>query len=160
MSLSLVEVAGANFRTDEDSDALNTAFMGRLGMRKRYLPARLAISRSLAISAPPELLSDELDPGKVIKGDTLFGTGTALSVWVALIAQKAGDPDLDVRKLIALVGAHWKRGLGHLDKDWEQSGQDVTRFIKRLVEVAELPTAGGSLPVVGGTASGATFSSG
>src|SRR5690606_14180392 len=49
---------------------------------------------------------------------------------------------------------------GHLDKDWEQSGQDVTKFIKRLVEVAELPMAGGSLPGVGGTVSGATFSSG
>lgn len=44
MSISLVEVAGANFRTDYDSDKLNTDFMGRLGMRKRYLPARLAIS--------------------------------------------------------------------------------------------------------------------
>jgi len=42
MSISLVEVAGANFRTDYDSDKLNTDFMGRLGMRKRYLPARLA----------------------------------------------------------------------------------------------------------------------
>ncbi|MAP18047.1 MAG: hypothetical protein CL626_03185 [Aurantimonas sp.] len=160
MSLSLVEVAGANFRTDEESDTLNTAFMGRLGMRKRYLPARLAISRSLAIAAPPPLLGDELDPGKVIKGDTLFGTGTALSVWVALIAQRAGQTDLDVRALIALVGAHWKRGLGHLDKDWEQSGQDVTKFIKRLVDVAELPMAGGSLPGVGDMVSGATFSSG
>ncbi len=30
MSISLVEVAGANFRTDYDSDALNTEFMGRL----------------------------------------------------------------------------------------------------------------------------------
>lgn len=160
MSLSLVEVAGANFRTDEESDTLNTAFMGRLGMRKRYLPARLAISRSLAIAAPPGLLDEELDPGKVIKGDTLFGTGTALSVWVALIAQKAGEPGLDVRKLVALVGAHWRRGLGHLDRDWDQSGQDVAKFIKRLVEVAELPTAGGSLPNIGGTLSGATFSSG
>ncbi len=159
MSLSLVEVAGANFRTDEQSDTLNTAFMGRLGMRKRYLPARLAISRSLAIAAPPPLLGDDSDPGKVIKGDTLFGTGTALSVWVALIGQRAGQPDLDVRGLIAFVGAHWKRGLHHLDKDWEQSGQDVTRFIKRLVEVAELPMAGVSLPRVG-MLSGATFSSG
>lgn len=160
MSLSLVEVAGANFRTDEQSDALNTAFMGRLGMRKRYLPARLAISRSLAISAPPKLLGDESEPGKVIKGDTLFGTGTALSVWVTLIAQRAGDPDLDTRKLIALVGAHWQRGLGHLDKDWEQADQDVAKFVKRLVEVAELPTSGRGLPQLGGTASGATFSNG
>ena len=159
MSLSLVEVAGANFRTDEHSDALNTSFMGRLGMRKRYLPARLAIARSLAISAPPDLIGDKFEPGKVIKGDTLFGTGTALSVWIALIAQRAGDPELDVRKLVALVGAHWRRGLVHLDREWEQAGQDVAKFVKRVVEVAELPNSGRGLPQIGGTASGATFSS-
>lgn len=160
MGLSLVEVAGANFRIDELSDTLNTAFMGRLGMRKRYLPARLAIARSLATSAPPEMIDEGLEPGKAIKDDTLFGTGTALSVWIALIVQRAGDPNLDVRKLIGLVGAHWRRGLSQLDKDWEQSGQDVTKFIKRLVEVAELPLAGRSLPQIAGMASGATFSSG
>lgn len=160
MSLSLVEVAGANFRTDEESDTLNTSFMGRLGMRKRYLPARLAISRSLAISAPPEQLPDALEPGKAIKGDTLFGTGTALSVWVSLIAERARDPELDVRRLISLVGAHWRRGIIQLDKDWEQAGQDVAKFIKRLVEVAGLPTAGRGPMKVGSTASGATFSSG
>jgi len=44
MSIFLVEVAGANFSTDYESDQLNTSFMGRFGMRKRYLPARLAIS--------------------------------------------------------------------------------------------------------------------
>ncbi|MGP9791087.1 ATP-binding protein [Roseinatronobacter sp. NSM] len=160
MGLSLVEVAGANFRTDEQSDTLNTAFMGRLGMRKRYLPARLAIARSLAISASPELLGDELEPGKVIKGDTLFGTGTALSVWIALIAQRAGDPEMDIKKLVAMVGAHWRRGLVHLDKEWEQAGQDVAKFVKRVVEVAELPTSGKGLPQLGGISSGATFSSG
>ena len=160
MSLSLVEVAGASFRTDENSDTLNTAFMGRLGMRKRYLPARLAIARSLAISATPDLLGDELEPGKVIKGDTLFGTGTAMSVWVALIAQRAGDPEMDVRKLIGLVGAHWRRGLVHLDKEWGQAGQDVAKFVKRVVEVAELPTSGKGRPQLGGTSGSVTFSSG
>jgi hypothetical protein len=160
MGLSLVEVAGANFRTDEQSDTLNTAFMGRLGMRKRYLPARLAIARSLAISASLDLLGDELEPGKVIKGDTLFGTGTALSVWIALVAQRAGDPEMDIRKLVAMVGAHWRRGLVHLDKEWEQAGQDVAKFVKRVVEVAELPTLGKGLPQLGGVSSGATFSKG
>lgn len=160
MSLSLVEITGANFRTDEESDVLNTTFMKRLGMRKRYLPARLAISRSLAISAPPEMPGDRLEPGKVIKGDTLFGTGTALSVWIALIAQRAGDPEPEVRTFIDLVGAHWRRGLCHLDKDWEQAGQDMARFVKRLVEVAGLPDSAGGLPQVGKTASGETVSNG
>lgn len=119
----LVEVAGANFRTDYDSDKLNTDFMGRLGMRKRYLPARLAIARSLAMSAPVEIPVDELEQGKVIKGDTLFGTGTALSVWLALIVERAGEPDIDIKRLVSLVGAHWRRGLAKLDEEWEQAGE-------------------------------------
>jgi DNA sulfur modification protein DndE len=160
MSISLVEVAGANFRTDYDSDKLNTDFMGRLGMRKRYLPARLAIARSLAMRAPVEFPADELEPGKVIKGDTLFGTGTALSVWLSLIVERAGEPDLDSKRLVALVGVHWRRGLAKLDEEWEQAGADVAQFVRRLVEVAELPTAGGRSAATGGSAaSGATFSS-
>ena len=45
--------------------------------------------------------------------------------------------------MIGLVGAHWKRGLRLLDKEWEQAGADVAQFVKRLVEVAELPASGG-----------------
>ena len=160
MSISLVEAAGANFRTDETSDALNTAFMGRLGMRKRYLPARLAISRSLAVPAPPDWLGEGHDPGKVIKGDTLFGTGTALSVWLSLIVERSEEKEVDTRRLIALVGAHWRRGLQLLDKEWEQAEGDVAQFVKRLVEVAELPTSGGEPYRTENRASSQTFSSG
>jgi DNA sulfur modification protein DndE len=161
MSISLVEVAGANFRTDYESDKLNTDFMGRLGMRKRYLPARLAISRSLAMYAPIEMPADEPEPGKAIKGDTLFGTGTALSVWLSLIVERAGEPDIDTKRLVALVGAHWRRGLAKLNEEWEQAGQDVAEFVARLVEVAELPTSGGRFPIAGhGVTSSATFTNG
>ncbi len=160
MSISLVEAAGANFRTDEQSDALNTTFMGRLGMRKRYLPARLAISRSLALSSAPEPLVDGYDPGKVIKGDTLFGTGTALSVWLSLIVERSAETDVDTRTLVAMVGAHWKRGLHLLDKEWEQAEGDVAQFVRRLVEVAELPASGEGPFRTAGSASEKTFSSG
>ena len=160
MSISLVEAAGANFRTDEKSDALNTAFMGRLGMRKRYLPARLAISRSLAVRAPPEPLGDGHDPGKVIKGDTLFGTGTALSVWLSLIVERSEENDVDTRRLISFVGAHWRRGLQLLDKEWEQIDGDVAQFVKRLVEVADLPATGGQPYRTGRRRSPQTISSG
>lgn len=161
MSFSLVEVAGANFRTDDQSDALNTAFMGRLGMRKRYLPARLAISRSLAVPNPPDPIGEDLDPGKAIKGDTLFGTGTTLSVWLALIVERSGEADLDTRKLIAVVAAHWRRGLQLLNREWEQADEDVAKFVKRLVDVAELPTTRRGRPIGSAeTASATTFSSG
>ncbi len=143
MSFSLVEVAGANFRTDDASDALNTTFMSRLGMRKRYLPARLAIARSLAVTSSPPPLADSDEPGKAIKGDTLFGTGTMLSCWLALIVQRSGEKDLDTKKLVPVVAAHWKRGLRLLDDEWHQADGDLTRFVRRLVDVAELPRSGG-----------------
>ncbi len=115
-------------------------------MRKRYLPARLAISRSLAIGAPLVSQGEELEPGKVIKGDTLFGTGTALSVWLALVVEKSEQPDMDVKQLISIVGAHWRRGLAKLDEEWEQSGGQLSAFVRRMVDVADLRQAGGRLP--------------
>ncbi len=152
MSISLVEVAGANFRTaDEESDKLNTDFMRRLGMRKRYLPARLAISRSLAMTSSPPISVNNIDLGKVIKGDTLFGTGTTLSVWVALITERSGEQDSDIRNFIKLVAAHWQRGLNLLDEEWEQANQDIMKFVKRLVEISDLPflDSGHSTPTFG-----------
>jgi DNA sulfur modification protein DndE len=160
MTISLVEVAGANFRTDEKSDRLNDEFMRRLGMRKRYLPARLAISRSLAVNAPPEMLRDDAEPGKAIKGDTLFGTGTALSVWLGLIVERSADPELDLKKLISLVDAHWRRGLVQLDKEWDQAGQNLSKFVARLVEVAELRTGRGGSIAIGGAGPAVTYSTG
>lgn len=134
----MVEVAGANFRTDEKTDQLNTLFMEHLGMRGRYRPARLAISRSLSISAPVDTFDGSND-GKVIKGDTLFDTGTTLLVWVSLVIEHSGDYDVDVKKLIDLVAGHWRRGIAMLDDDWKQSEKKFAQFVNRLVDVAELP---------------------
>ena len=164
MSISLVEVAGASFRTDNDSDKLNTEFLGRLGMSKRYLPARLAISRSLAMDIPIKLPAKEQEmvSGKVIKGDTLFGTGKYLSVWLALILERANEPDINTKELVVLVGAHWRRGLRKLDEEWKQADNDITQFVTRLMEIAELPLEGGTeLPhPPAPSTSGKTFSSG
>ena len=160
MSISLVEVAGANFRTDELSDRLNDEFMRRLGMRKRYLPARLAISRSLAVAAPLSFEDENSDPGKSIKGDTLFGTGTSLSVWVALLVERSEDADLDVKRMVGLVGAHWRRGLSLLDKEWAQADGEVSTFVRRLVEVADLRTGKRVAGTNGPPATGATYSNG
>lgn len=138
MTFTLVDIAGANFRTDESSDELNSDFMKRLGMKKRYLPARLALSRSLAVAAPPPQVNDSEDWGKSIKGDTLFGTGATLSTWIALHVEHCGRNDLDIKQFISLVAAHWKRGLSLLDGDWQQSNEDLPKFVRRLVDQAEL----------------------
>ncbi len=140
MRISWVEIAGTNFRTDSDTNKLNSDFMTRLGMPNRYLPARLAISRSLAIPTPPNTI--EANSKKTIKGDTLFGTGTSLSTWVALIVQHTNNPGIDKAELINLVAAHWKRGLELLDKEWKLSDEDLTKFVRRLVDAAELPVSG------------------
>jgi DNA sulfur modification protein DndE len=138
-SLSLVDVAGANFRTDDRTDEANTRFMTRLGVKVRYMPARLALARSLAIEqSPPK--SEEGDQGKTIKGDTLFGTGPALASWTALIVQRMNASDVDIKSLQECVSAHWRRGIGLLEEDWKASGEEAARFIRRLVEAADLRT--------------------
>lgn len=139
MNFTVVEIAGANFRTDETADELNTEFMKRLGMRKRYLPARLALSRSLGVPTPPEALAEGAEWGKTIKGDTLFGTGVTLMSWITLVVQHNPNVEHDLRSLIATVGAHWRRGMFLLDADWKQTGEDISKFVRRLVEHAELP---------------------
>jgi DNA sulfur modification protein DndE len=139
---SVVDVAGANFRTDEASDELNSEFMKRLGMKKRYLPARLALSRSLGVSSLPEPIGLDADWGKTIKGDTFFGTGQDIMSWVALIVQHKPDTEYDLKALVSSVGAHWRRGLKLLDSDWKQSGEDISKFVRTLVEHAELPLSG------------------
>lgn len=142
MTFNIVDVAGANFRTDEKADELNTEFMRRLGMKKRYLPARLALSRSLGLTSSPNPITSEAEWGKAIKGDTLFGTGTQLMTWVSLVVQHSPSSEYDIKLLTSNVAAHWKRGLELLDADWKQSGEDVFKFVRRLVDHAELPLSG------------------
>lgn len=146
MPLSLVDVAGANFRTDDDSDHLNTEFMGRLGVKVRYLPARLAIARSLAVANPPDPLPQDSDAGKSIKGDTLFGTGASLAAWASLIVERASRDDIDLRNLQDFVAAHWRRGLSLLNDEWIASDEDPARFVRRLVDAADLSQEGSASP--------------
>lgn len=140
MTISLREVATANFRTVEAADAVNGRLMERLGSRARYLPARLAIGRSLGLSAAPPVVAGE--PGRTIKGETLFGSGTDLAAWVALIVERDGRADLGLRDLQALVAAHWARGLDLLDGDWREAGESRDRLLRALAERAGLSGQG------------------
>jgi len=149
MSITLIEAARANFRASKAGDAINTAMMGRLGVAKRLLPARLAIARSLAIPGQPAPIPGKHGTGNTIKGDILFGTGTELSTWLSLIIEHSGRDDMNIKELIALVAAHWDRGLQHHEKDWELSGQDRSAFIRRLVDEAELPSTATTAKQVG-----------
>ena len=136
MSVALIDVVGANFRTDEGKDTLNKLFMERLAMKARYAPARLAIASSLALSESPKRIEGE--PGLTIKGDTLFGQGADLATWVSLIIERSGKKDVTLRDLQALVADHWCRGLDILDDHWNAAEGDLARFTRRLTEAAGL----------------------
>jgi len=143
MTITLVDVAGANFRPDEEGDLKNNEFMTRLGVKARYIPARLAIARSLAAQGAPPPLEDHVELGRAIKGDTLFGTGASLATWFALIVQKADGNVGSLKELLSLVSAHWSRGLSLLELEWRHADGHEFAFIRRLVDVAGLPARGG-----------------
>ena len=137
MALTLREIAGASFRTSDEADTVNTDFMEHLGSRTRYLPARLAIGRSLRVPASPPPAEQS---GKTIKGETLFGDD--LGPWLAMLVEHDGREDLSLRGLQAIVAAHWARGIGMLQRDWAAAGQDRDRLLRKLAEDAGLsPTA-------------------
>lgn len=137
MNISMIKLHTVGFPPDKETDALNNEFMKRLGMPHRYQPARLAIARSLAIHTLPPNAGAKTT--RVIKGDTLFGTGENLSTWVALVVEHACNEEIDKNRLTELVSAHWRRGIKLLDSEWQRSDDDMTKFVRRLVDAAEIP---------------------
>ncbi len=137
MNISLNDMHTIRFDPDSETDALNEKFLTRLGMPNRYQPARLAIARSLAIPASPASIGAKIS--RTIAGHALFGPSESLSMWIALIVEHAGDTEIDKSKLGDLVAAHWRRGIKLLDEDWNKSKEDVDNFVKRLIDIAEIP---------------------
>lgn len=144
MTVALIDIVSANFRTEENKDALNKKFMERLGMKARYAPARLAIASSLALTEPPRRI--EGDPGLSIKGDTLFGQGADLAAWVSLIIEHSRLEEITLKSFQALVADHWARGLDLLDDHWAAANGELDRFTRRLTEAAGIGGVGGKLP--------------
>ncbi len=143
MSVDIMEITNASYRTTRAADALCAELSTRLGYKVRYLPARLAIARSLSLPSSPPLLSkdDEDDAATSIRGQQLFGDGGDPAAWVALITQRSGDAELTRKAFQALVAAHWKRGAELLSTDWHEANGDLSTFVARLAELASLSDA-------------------
>lgn len=138
MALGIADLSTATFKTTRGADDICDSLMSKLGWRKRYVPARLAIARSLSLADPPPPISDEDsdDMATPIRGMQLFGDGADAAAWLALITQRAGEYGLAKKTLQALVSAHWKRGAELLKEDWEHSDRDMAKFVALLAELA------------------------
>ncbi len=144
MALNMLELSTAGFRTTREADQQCEKLKNALGYKVNYLVARLAIARSLALTAPPPVEikeGDEEDSGRTIRGHQLFGEGAEAAAWVSLLVQRADNANLSRRELQALVLSHWKRGAQLLADDWEAMSQSLPRFVDRLASAAGIPEA-------------------
>ena len=148
--IKIADLPTATFATTRSAGQLCADLSNKLGWRQRYVAARLAIARSLSLPAPPPSLTEEErdDMAIALRGMQLFGEGSDLATWFALIVQHAGDGSMSRRSFRALVAAHWLRGAALIVKDWEHSGHDMGRFVARLAELADFPSRIGSTDVI------------
>ncbi len=135
MSFSLVALATARYRTTAEADEMSRRVMERLGLGKHYVPARLAMARSLAVAEPPPPVQGEA--GRAIPGDALFGSSGDLAVWVSLLIEHAGRMPADEKEFQRWVGAHWARGLRLLSETLDAAQEDSATFWRSLA--AALP---------------------
>lgn len=127
-------IAGAGFRATAQVDDLSQEIKNLLGFGSHNIPARLAIARSLAVpSQPPK---PEGEPGREIRGDTLFGVGADLLTWVSLLVEHHGAMPESMSDLRGLVSAHWARGMSMLSEELRGANKDPSEFWKRLAETA------------------------
>lgn len=146
-STNLAELQSTPFRTSRKADKRNTDLMNKLGVRHRYVPARLAIARSLAISSQPEPLTEEEEEeaGKTIRGENLFGTGGELAAWIALIVEHGALSNPSRKEIQEQVKRHWHRGIERLWQEWLECKDDMDElmFLIRLAERAGVREEGG-----------------
>lgn len=137
MTLPIVALATARYRTTAEADEVSRRLMERLGLAKHYVPARLAIGCSLAVAEPPPTAQGEA--GRQIPGDTLFGSPSELSAWVSLLIEHAGRAPEDEKEFQRWVAAHWARGLRLLSETLTAAHDDSAAFWRSLA--AALPRA-------------------
>ena len=164
MTIAIADLPTATFSTTRSADTFCAELTKKLGWRHRYVAARLAIARSLSLPSPPRPLTEEEhdDMATPVRGMQLFGEGSDLAAWLALLTQGSGERSMSKRYLRTLVTEHWMRGADLLKQDWEYSGRNLTRFVARLAELSNFPnergTDNGVAPAaMGPTVTGAVY---
>ncbi|MDW8444448.1 MAG: type IV secretion system DNA-binding domain-containing protein [Acetobacteraceae bacterium] len=143
----LDSVSKAGFRGSAEADAISNRLREVLGLGHHYVPARLAIARSLSMpSAPPPAAGEA---GRTIDGEQLFGSGSDLAAWVSLIIEHAGRAPADLAEFRGLVRAHWVRGMSALGTLLDRAEDDPLQFWRLIAEDLPQGLAGVSPPSAG-----------
>jgi DNA sulfur modification protein DndE len=144
MVLGVTDISNSQYHTTRAADAQCAEVLQRLGYKHRYFAARLAIARSLGQTDQPgnaerEESDDDATP---IRGVQLFGDGSSPLAWLALITQHCGRADLSRKDFQKLVSAHWRRGAELLSRDWDEANANLSAFVARLADLAQLEGTG------------------
>lgn len=138
---TLSAIVSASYATSKEADGISKELKRCLGYEHYYEIARLAIGRSLGLSAPPPAAPDS--KGQVLRGLQLFGQDNNTSyAWIALLGEQSrqyGEKEFSIEALQRLVRDHWHRGTLLLQTDWRSSGEDFAAFLELLARKAELP---------------------
>lgn len=143
-SLDLQQVMASRFRTSLTADAYTKSLMEGLGLTTKAGVARLAIGRSLSLGALGEETTDS--KGMEIPATSLF-TREDAPLWVGLLiahSRRYGDGLVnDLETLRSRIRQHWHRGVGLLQEDWSQAGENFDDFVATLIRRrANLPDHG------------------
>ena len=140
MSMDTQDAVRAQYSTTDIAYKQCDKLRERIGVRYKYLVARMAIARSLSQPNSPLLIEKSMkNKGKPINGQNLFGKSENLLAWIALIVQHNDESEISIQMFQELVAAHWQRGANLLINDWNEAGEDLDRFVKRLADHAKLP---------------------
>ncbi|MCX7686089.1 MAG: type IV secretion system DNA-binding domain-containing protein [Acetobacteraceae bacterium] len=144
---SLDSVSKAGFRGSAEADAISNRLREVLGFGHHYVPARLAIARSLSISSAPPPATGEA--GRTINGEQLFGSGSELAAWVSLIIEHAERAPADLAEFRVWVRAHWVRGMSALGTVLDRAEDDHLQFWRLIAEDLPQGLVGAAAPSAG-----------
>lgn len=146
-SLVIQQIMTSRYRTSIEADKLTVSLMSNLGLSTKANVVRLAIGRSLALSAFND--SEAVDSkGMEIPAAILF-TQDDISTWVGLIVTHAREhsaaPIDSMESFREAVRRHWHRGARLLQDDWTASSGNFDKFLETLIfRRADLPDTAAS----------------
>ncbi|WP_175753229.1 FtsK/SpoIIIE domain-containing protein [Burkholderia ambifaria] len=158
--LDLNQVLSLRYRTSQEADGYTDKLRQYLALATKAQVARLAIGRSLAMGALPDVQIDS--KGMDIPAQSLFSPEN-IGAWIGLLVTHARATNWEAvmtqDSLRSAIRAHWHRGAVALWNDWT-SAEDYDSFIATLVRRSEMPDFSGKPLDVGAESESTSQSTG